>query len=107
MSTIQLSAEWKQMIANEAIGSSNLQDFNYPADNWSTTEVAVREHIAGFENGAEMYATKLVEAQEKIKNLEDKLYYIRESYSDLQSSIAFTAANEALSPNTVNSKEDE
>lgn len=43
--------------------------------------------------------SKLLAAQERIKQLENALYYIRESYNDQPNSIAFKTAKEALSPN--------
>lgn len=62
-----LPQEIKDKVSADAQASANIQYFNYPADVWSNTEVAEREHIAGYELGATEWAGKaqvLVDALE-------------------------------------------
>lgn len=98
MSTTQLSAEWEYRILNEA------KDY--------AKSDAGRE--VGYTHAARLYSTQLVAAQERINNLESYLdriangaapYNDREAWSWIET--ARQLANEALSPNPVNSKEDE
>lgn len=52
----RLPAEVVKNINDAACKSASIQEFHYPADVWSTTEVAEREHIAGYELGATRWA---------------------------------------------------
>ena len=64
-----LPKEISESISKDAEASANRQDFHYPCDNWSITEVAERQHIAGYELGATEWALMANEAQRENEQL--------------------------------------
>jgi hypothetical protein len=70
-----LPQETQTKISTDAQASANIQDFNYPADVWNNTEVAEREHIAGYELGATEWAGKA-------KPVVDALQYLYDGYGE-------------------------
>lgn len=109
MSTTQLSAEIVDQIENEA------EDYGEKTgDTINGIYTTHQDRRGGYIEGATAYATKLVEAQERIKTLESYLdriaigaqpYNDREAWSWIET--ARQLANEALSLNIVKDKEDE
>lgn len=102
----QLSAEWQKKIEQEA--DEYREKTGCDTVGYYSTH---RDRSAAYEAGATKYALKLIEAQERIKSLEYALNELRgtaykEDFGGYDNYVITTCDN-CLSPNTVNSKEDE